>query len=300
MSEGNTEYAKVTFWGTRGSIPTPGRTTEKYGGNTPCVSIIHKDVNIIIDAGSGIRNFGLDVMDGGLGSNTGPLSMHLFISHTHWDHIQGMPFFVPMYVNGNKFVIYGSPNKERFLESILRDQMDSDYFPVGMQALAADLSIKELSKESLHLGEVTVDWQEQEFHPGGSVRYRFTVNGKKIIYASDVEIDCMFYPEKMTDELEKMGNEYLEFIDGAELLIADGQYTDDEYKSKVGWGHTSIPVIIEAAYRAGVKQVALFHHDPIHSDKFLNELWAKYSPNYQTANPPMNVFWAREGLTMPI
>jgi phosphoribosyl 1,2-cyclic phosphodiesterase len=300
MSKGNTEFAKVTFWGTRGSIPTPGRMTEKYGGNTPCVSIIHKDINIIIDAGSGIRNLGIDIMDGEFGPNTDSLSMHLFISHTHWDHIQGMPFFSPMYSTGNKFVIYGSPNKERFLESILRDQMDSDYFPVGMQALGADLSIKELSNESLQLGEVTVDWQEQVFHPGGSVRYRFNINGKKIVYASDVEIDRIYYPEKMTDNLEKMGKEYLEFIDGADLLIADGQYTEDEYTYKSGWGHTSIPVIIEAAYRAGVKQVAMFHHDPVHSDKFLNELWAKYSPSYQTANPPMNVFWAREGLTMPV
>lgn len=300
MTDGAREYAKLTFWGTRGSIPTPGRTTEKYGGNTPCVSLVHKDTTIIIDAGSGIRNFGLDVMDGGLGQDTKALLMHLFLSHTHWDHIQGLPFFQPAYIKGNNLAIYGSPNKERFLEAILRDQMDYDYFPIGMAALAAELRIVELSPDPLKLGEVTVDWQEQIYHPGGCVRYRFTVNGKKIVYASDVELDHIFFARKDEPESQKRSKEYLEFVAGAEILIADGQYTEEEYRTKVDWGHTSMPALMDIAYRAGVKQLAIFHHDPQHSDKFLNDLWAKYSPKYQTATPPMNVFWAREGLTMPI
>ncbi len=286
MANGNAETAKVTFGGTRGSIPTLGRATEKYGGNTPCVSIIYKDTNIIIDAGSGIRNFGLEVTDGSLGLDNGNLSMHLFVSHTHWDHIQGMPFFVPMYVGGNKFIIYGSPKKEGFLHKILSDQMDADYFPVGMAALAGDLSIKELSDEKLELGEVVVDWQEQVFHPGGCVRYRFSINGEKIVYASDVEIDCMFRPKENTPDLGKMTVEYMEFIEGADLFIADGQYTDEEHESKIGWGHSSIPLVIDVAHRAKVKQVALFHHDPIHSDKFFNDLWAKYNPNVFKENSP--------------
>ncbi len=295
---GRDDQIKVTFWGTRGSIPTPGRTTEKYGGNTPCVSVSYQDTYLIIDAGSGIRNCGLELLASDSGKK--PLTLHLFLSHTHWDHIQGLPFFVPAYIKGNKVVIYGSPNKERFLESILSDQMDTQYFPVGMSALAADISIKELSDEPMNMGGIIVNWQEQIYHPGGCVRYCFGLDGRKVIYASDVELDQIFYPTKKTDETEMHAKEYLEFIEGADLLIADGQYTQEEYKTKVGWGHTSINVLMEIAYKAKVKQLAFFHHDPQHSDKFLNDLWNEFSPQYHTATPPMHIFWAREGLTMPI
>ncbi len=300
MTTGKNSPAQVTFWGTRGSIPTPGRTTEKYGGNTPCVSIVYDNNYIIIDAGSGIRNCGLELVGSGLGTSENPIDLHLFLSHTHWDHIQGLPFFVPAYVPGNSFVIYGSPNKERFLESILSDQMDTQYFPVEMTSLAANISIREMSDEALRFGDLAIDWQEQVYHPGGSVRYRITVNGRRIVYASDVELDQIFFPDEKTEETERLAAEYLAFVDKADLLIADGQYTEEEYKTKKGWGHTSIPVLLEIAYRAKVKQLAFFHHDPQHTDKLLNELWTKYSPKYHTADPPMHIFWAREGLTMPI
>ena len=299
MNEKNSQ-THVTFWGTRGSIPTPGRITEKYGGNTPCVSIQSNGEYIIFDAGSGIRNYGLELQNGGLGTDENPLTLYLFLSHTHWDHIQGLPFFNPAYIKGNKLVIYGSPKKERILESILSGQMDLQYFPITMSTLAADVSVKEITEEAIRFGDVVVDWQEQHYHPGGCIRYRVLANGKKIVYASDVELDMAFYPEKKTKETESNAQEYLDFIEGADLLIADGQFTGEEYATKAGWGHTSIPVLLEVAYRAKVKQLALFHHDPQHSDKFLNDLWSKYSPQYHTADPAMHIFWAREGLTMPI
>ena len=295
-----TEQTHVTFWGTRGSIPTPGRITEKYGGNTPCISVLHKDTYIIIDAGSGIRNYGLELTSEGLGTEKKKLSMHLFISHTHWDHIQGLPFFGPAYVKGNKLVIYGSPKKEQILEGILSDQMDLQYFPITMSTLEADISFKEVSDEVIQLGDVSVDCQEQHYHPGGSVRYRLSVNGKKIVYASDVELNLAYAPDEKTEETEFRIKEYLDFVEGADLLIADGQYTGEEYETKKGWGHTSLPVLLEIAYSAKVKQLAIFHHDPQHSDKFLNDLWSKYSNKYHTSTPPMHIFWAREGLTMPI
>ena len=290
----------ITFWGTRGSIPTPGRITEKYGGNTPCVSILYNDTYIILDAGSGVRNYGLELNNSGIGTEKNPVSMHLFISHTHWDHIHGLPFFGPAYIKGNKLAIYGSPKKGRILESILSDQMDLQYFPITMSTLAAEICFKELSSQVVKIGDFKVDWEEQHFHPGGSLRYRISVDGKKIIYASDVELDFAFQPEKRTDETELRAQEYLKFIDKADLLIADGQYTGEEYQQKQGWGHTSIPTLLEVAYKANVKQLAIFHHDPQHSDKFLNDLWSKYSNKYHAATPSMHVFWAREGLTMPI
>ena len=289
----------VTFWGTRGSISTPGRVTEKYGGNTPCVTVQHRDTFIIFDAGTGIRNLGIDIVDEfNRGLHQAPL--HLFLSHTHWDHIQGLPFFQPAYENDIGLIIYGSPNKERFLGSILQEQMDFEYFPVAMSAFAADISVQEMSKEVLRLGSVTIDWQEQVLHPGGSVRYRLSINGKKIVYATDVELNRVFRHQGAKREHSKLAREYLDFIAGADLLIGDGQYTEKEYAEKLGWGHTSIPVLLDAAFRSGVKKLAIFHHDPQHSDKFLDEMWSQFRSRFGSEDNRMEVFCAREGMTLAV
>ena len=289
----------VTFWGTRGSISTPGRMTEKYGGNTPCITVRHQETIVILDAGTGIRNFGLD-LEQEPEKRGDPLSLHLFLSHTHWDHIQGLPFFQPAYNKETRLTIYGSPNKERFLASILKGQMDYDYFPVSLSDFAADISIWEISSEVIDLGPITVDWQEQVHHPGGSVRYRLHVNGKKIVYATDVELNQIFCGGDDREKSDALCREYLDFVQGADLLIADGQYTEQEYLSKMGWGHSSVPVVLEVASRAKVKQLAIFHHDPQHSDRFLDELWMKKRSEYPPEKHDMDLFWAREGLTISV
>lgn len=289
----------VTFWGTRGSISTPGRITEKYGGNTPCVTICYKDTCIILDAGTGIRNLGFELLET-LKDPANPLTLHLFLSHTHWDHIQGFPFFQPAYHKNARMIIYGSPNKERFLESILKHQMDYEYFPVGMSAFLADINIQEMSEEVIKLGESVIDWQEQHYHPGGSVRYRFCVNGKKIVYATDVELNRMFGSGANNEKDKALAQDYLDFICDADLLIADGQYTEEEYQSKVGWGHSSIYLLLEIAFRAQVKQLAIFHHDPQHSDTFLDELWISSRSRFHSIYKDMDFFWAREGMTLEI
>lgn len=286
----------VTFWGTRGSIPTPGRITEKYGGNTPCVAVQHKDTIIILDAGSGIRNYGLVLAEEF--ANDGSRPIHLFLSHTHWDHIQGLPFFAPAYMPGTELTILG--RKGAILKEILAGQMSTDYFPIDMSMLAAKLDVREMSSDVIQIGDVTVDWQEQVEHPGGCARYRLQVGDKRLVYASDVELDKIFYPDEPSEEREQLAQEYIDFVRGADLLIADGQYTEEEYKSKRHWGHTSIPVILDVAYQAGVKQVAVFHHDPLASDKHLDALWVQYNAEYSAKSPPMTIFWAREGLTVPI
>ena len=299
MTKGSFEKMHITFWGTRGSISTPGSSTEKYGGNTSCVSLHHGDTTIILDAGTGIRNLGIDLFQQ-MEQNKTALKLHLFLSHTHWDHIQGLPFFVPAYLKGAKLAIYGSPKKEAFLESILQRQMDVNYFPVEMNALAADISINEISAEKLNIGKLTIDWQEQVYHPGGCVRYRFTVDNKKAVYATDVELDKMFDQRNKTSRNKALQKEYLKFIHGADLLIADGQYTADEYHTKVGYGHTSIPLIIETAYQQKVKQLAVFHHEPQHSDSMLDKLCSQFTQKYASKDPPMTIFWAREGMTIPV
>ncbi|MBW2610202.1 MAG: MBL fold metallo-hydrolase, partial [Deltaproteobacteria bacterium] len=141
MTESNQAKMLVSFWGTRGSVSTPGRITEKYGGNTPCVSVRCEDIQIIFDAGTGIRNLGVELLEE-IRSEARPLLLHLFLSHTHWDHIQGLPFFMPSYYKDTKLIIYGSPHKGRFLASILKEQMDYDYFPVSMSSFVADIDIR--------------------------------------------------------------------------------------------------------------------------------------------------------------
>lgn len=287
----------VTFWGTRGSISTPGRITEKYGGNTPCVTVSHQDTTIIVDAGTGIRNLGLELLREANGKDA-PLMLHLFLSHTHWDHIQGLPFFQPAYRESTRLTIYGSSKKERFLASVLKGQMDYDYFPVSMSALKADIRIREMGDDRIRLGPIEIDWEEQIYHPAGSVRYGFNVHGKRIVFATDVELDLIFGNGKKAPEAEQHREQYLRFIEGVDLLIADGQFTEEEYPERIGWGHSTIPALIEAASRAKVKQLAVFHHDPQHSDKLLDELWAKHRAGSGDQKP--EIFWAREGLTVAI
>jgi phosphoribosyl 1,2-cyclic phosphodiesterase len=289
----------VTFWGTRGSISTPGRTTERYGGNTSCVTIFYKNTHIILDAGTGIRNFGLDIRDG-IGNPESKPSLHLFLSHTHWDHIQGLPFFDPAYNRETTLTIYGSAYKEKFLASVLKGQMDKEYFPVSMAVFSADIRISEISEEIIHVGELTIEWQEQVHHPGGSVRYSLQADGKKIIYATDVELNRIFQGNTIRGDAKALAQEYLEFVHNADLLIADGQYTKEEYSNKIGWGHSSIPLLLDVAYEAQVKQLAIFHHDPQHSDKFLDEFWMENRSKFLSDYQKMDIFWAREGLTLEV
>jgi phosphoribosyl 1,2-cyclic phosphodiesterase len=289
----------VTFWGTRGSISTPGRTTEKYGGNTPCVTIENQGTRVILDAGTGIRNLGIELVREPEARKQA-LDIHLFLSHTHWDHIQGLPFFQPAYLKDTKLTIYGSPKKEPFLASVLKRQMDYEYFPVSMSALTANVHIQEMSEESIHLGPLTIDWEEQVFHPGGSVRYRFSAHGKTVVYATDVELDLVFGKNNRTKEKDAAARAYLRFVHGVDLLIADGMFSEEGYPDRIGWGHASIPAVIEAAAKAEVKQLAVFHHDPQHSDKYLDDLWGKYRGRYLTGPQKMDLFWAREGLTLAV
>lgn len=288
----------VTFWGTRGSISTPGTSTEKYGGNTPCVSVQAGDCQLIFDAGTGIRNLGLELVQ--QKTEGSKLDLHLLLSHTHWDHIQGLPFFAPAYLPETRLSVYGSPKKERFLESILQGQMDMDYFPVDMNSLAADIFITEIEAGNFEIGPVKVEWQEQVMHPGGSVRYRMVHAGKKIVYATDVELDKLFVTERDKPGHRALADEYIAFIRGADLLIADGQYTEKEYPTKAGFGHTSIPLLIDLAYEHEVKQLAVFHHEPQHTDSMLDAISNRYGPRYAAADPSMTIFWAREGLTLAV
>jgi len=300
MIPGKEKGPLITFWGTRGSITTPGRLTEKYGGNTPCVALTYEDTYIIFDAGTGMRPLGIELIEDFTKEGGPAPSFHLFLSHTHWGHVHGIPFFLPVFIKDTKLTIHGSPHKERYIEAILKSQMDSGYFPISMSDVAADVSIQCISEEVITLGSVVVDWQEQHFHPGGSLRYRLNVDGKKIVYATDVELNLIFDPDSKEPNKEALAQEYRDFIYEADLLIADGQYTEEEYSTKVGWGHASISLLLEIANQSKVKQLAVFHHDPQHSDKFLDALSMESRSKYRFDEGEMDVFWAREGMTLAI
>ncbi len=291
------DQMEVAFWGTRGGISTPGRSTEKYGGNTPCISVTYGDDIFIFDAGTGIRALGNDlIMTGGLKNKR----LHLFLTHTHWDHIQGLPFFVPAYIKGTPLTIYGSASKGGFLETILRGQMDYDYFPVDMSSLPSDLRIVEIEDDHMAFGDILIQWEEQHYHPGGCLRYKVSHGDDAVVFSTDVELNHCFGKDYPTDEERDRAQKYLKFIQGCSLLIGDAQYTAEQYPSKIGWGHTSMELLMEIAHRSGVKRLAIYHHDPDHSDMMLDDLWNQFGPMYSQAKPSMQVFWAREGMALPV
>ena len=290
------DIAQVTFWGSRGSIATPGRSTEKYGGNTSCVSFFYNNAYYIFDAGTGIRGLGLELMDH-LDRNPDQekIELNLFLSHTHWDHIQGLPFFQPAYHPRFKLNIYGSEKKDIMLEKVLSGQMNSEYFPVPMSAFGSELNVHTDIENGKKIHDIDISFQMLD-HPGGSCAFKFAVQGKSFVYATDNELNNQFNDN--AEATDKLGSEYLEFIKDADMLIADGQYTDDEYPSKKGWGHTSLTLLHKISYAAGVKQLIVYHHDPMHTDSFLEDLVHQYAHSYDTFDPPMQVIWAREGLTI--
>lgn len=289
----------VTFWGTRGSIAAPGRSTEKYGGNTSCVAVEFSDSMFIFDAGTGIRQLGVNIMNTRMPKGDDKYDIYMFLSHTHWDHIQGLPFFQPAYHPGFRLHIYGSSTQDAMLERLLIGQMDSNYFPVPMSALGSDMNITEVDKKPMDVAGAKITFEDLH-HPGGAVAFRVEKGGKSFVYATDNELNTQFTEEGELIDDNPVGKAYSKLISGVDLLIADGQYTSEEYAVKVGWGHTSIPALLSVAHKAGVKQTAVYHHDPMHTDNMLDELSSKYLHKFQDLNPRMDIFWAREGLTLAL
>ncbi len=285
----------VKFWGTRGSIPTPGDRTRKYGGNTSCVEIRCGNHLFICDAGSGIRELGSDLV----ARSKAPIVGHLFFSHAHWDHIQGFPFFAPADTAGNRFLIYGAKQGDDRFYDLLSGQMKSDYFPIGFGALRAEIIADHLDDGSKKIGSVLVESFPLN-HPGGCLGYAFSSGARKIVYATDNEIEVLSSQPESDGEakLRIVQPALVEFVRGVDLLIADGQYTDLEYRSKKGWGHTSCLTVVDLAVQAAVKQLAIFHHDPSHADSFVDEIIESCRSRVKKLGSDLIVFAAREGIEL--
>ena len=256
----------VKFWGVRGSIPTPGWQTRRYGGNTTCVEVRVDDHLIICDGGTGLRELGVSLLK----KHKGPLTAHFLFSHPHWDHIQGFPFFAPLYDPKNTFYIYGRDESDQKHFELLSGQMHSDYFPVEFQDVGANVVPTSLASTKGMLGSVKVETFMQP-HPGGSLAYSFEAHGKKVVFATDNELDMIIEnPEEVAKDSfahRKISKPYIDFIRGADLLVADGQYTDEEYPQRRGWGHARATTVVDAALEADVHRLAITHHDPMQSDE---------------------------------
>ena len=268
---------KVRFWGVRGSIPVPGPDTVRVGGNTSCVELQTQDREvIIIDAGTGIRLLGLDLAR----RPTERLIAVLMFSHTHWDHIQGLPFFTPATVRQNRVVVLGERRMDRRLEQILAGQMVDAYLPFTLEDLRADLLIKEVHDgEKIVVGDSTSVLPRRLHHPGGVFGFRIVNQGRTVVYASDV-----------SHPIDKPDPNVVDLARNADLLIHDAQYTPEEKRQHADWGHSSWIDAVHVAQQANVQQLALFHHDPLHTDDELEKIERQAQAMFPGA------FLAREGM----
>ena len=296
---------QVQFWGVRGSIPSPGPDTSQFGGNTPCVEVrVDGEPLIIFDAGTGIRKLGLDIV-----RCRSVDEIFLFFSHTHWDHIQGLPFFAPLFLPDYKINFYGPVHYSENLEQILSRQMEYTYFPVRVKELKANISFRDLSEnESVNIGQnITVETKRVN-HPVVCLAYKVTHSGRSFAYVTDHEPYYNLFAGSEKEEKEdghliaqEQTQALIDFLDGVEVVCIDAQYTPNEYETRVGWGHSSVDYAYQLCKEANVGEAILFHHDPDRSDADLQKIMKNLqdrSWNPLTGTIPVRL--AREGLIIDI
>ncbi|MGD1086531.1 MAG: MBL fold metallo-hydrolase [Verrucomicrobiota bacterium] len=289
--------AFVKFWGTRGSIPTPASWTRVYGGNTSCVEIRFDDTLFICDAGSGIRELGKDL----LSRKPQPNRLHLMISHTHWDHIQGFPYFAPAYLKTMAIHVYGQHAGDHNAYRVLSGQMSSDYFPVSFKDLGASILA-----DHLNGGEKVIEGvRVRSFalnHPGGCFGFCFEKDGRKIVYATDNELEILdgdLFPDlENSGPLRRVPEEQVAVARDADLLILDAQYDEKQYAAKKKWGHSSCFSVTDLAIRAKAKNLALFHHDPECVDLEVDQKVETCRQRAARLGSDLKVFPAREGVEL--
>ena len=275
---------RIQFRGTRGSLPAPGAQTVKYGGNTTCIEVRSDSGDLIIlDAGTGIRELGLEL------SEEMPVVCHLFISHTHWDHIQGLPFFIPMFVAGNRLTIYGPPDPLTLtgIEAVLAKQLEYPHFPVRVAELAADIDYKTLSEgQVVDLGFAQVSTILMN-HPAMDFGFKVQCDGKTLFFTGDHEpLYNIYSPDDPEyNEYERIVRErnegIMEFLRDVDVFIVDSQYTEEEYEQKRGWGHSTVEWALGMARDAGVGMTYLTHHDITRTDAEIDAIYARLQKEWK-------------------
>lgn len=295
---------KLRFWGVRGSIPSPGRETVRYGGNTPCVEARLSDDHIVIfDAGTGLRGFGDALMATGASVNA-----ILAISHPHWDHIQGFPFFKPAFVAGNELTIIGAQTRNITLRQVIASQMDKVYFPIQLNELKAKIRFQPVREESVPVFGGTLTSQFLN-HPAFALGFRLTYGGRSIVYMTDNEpfdrevartaknvdrnIVDLFMAQK-GDPNQRV----FDFARGADILIHDATYTPEEYLQHVGWGHSDYLFALKVASEAGVGKLVLFHHEQTRTDDRIDEIVQKCRKEISQRGYAFDCIAAAEGLEL--
>ena len=287
---------KIRFWGTRGSIATPGPQTVRYGGNTSCVEIVtDAGARFIIDCGTGARSLGGQMM----ASGTKGIEATLLLSHTHWDHIQGFPFFTPAFIKGNKFTVCGPNGANVSLPEVLAGQMEYTYFPVELAQLGAAIDFRDLSEGTFEIAGARITTKFLN-HPAISLGYRIEADGATVLYLSDHEpyweplwrSDAE--PGRVESILHDEDRRHALFMRDADIVIHDAQYTPEEYPTKKGWGHSTYSYVTQMAAAMGVKRLFLTHHDPTHNDDFLARLEEKAQEMAGILPSRLNVSCARE------
>ncbi|MBF2007924.1 MBL fold metallo-hydrolase [Chlorogloeopsis fritschii PCC 9212] len=273
---------KVHFWGVRGSIPCPGPSTVRYGGNTSCVEMQVDGKHLIFDGGTGLHVLGQSLLP------KMPIEAHIFFTHSHWDHMQGFPFFTPGFVKGNTFHIYGAIAPDgSTVEQRLNDQMLHPNFPVPLQIMQANLDFcNVIPGQSIQIDDITVETAPLN-HPGEAVGYRVNWRGGTAVYVTDTE----HFPDRLDENVLRLARD-------ADILIYDSTYTDEEYHSptrpKIGWGHSTWQEAIKVAKAANVKTLVIFHHDPAHDDDFLDRVGEEARQIFPRA------IMAREGMELQV
>ena len=280
---------EIKFWGTRGSLPTPGHLTTRYGGNTTCVEVRLKDGTlIIIDAGSGIRLLGKSLM----AEKRADSDIHLFLTHAHWDHLMGFPFFIPGYVKGNRIHVRGGPNAKRSLEKYLAHQMDPPYFPLDFENLQAEFTFTSGEPQKKQIGSAEIIPIPLS-HPNGGYGCKIIENGRSFVFLTDNEL-----LHRHAGGLDEAG--YVDACLRADLLVHDAQYTEEEYKAKKTWGHSTFSQAVILAVSAKVKRLGLFHHDPERTDDDLDKKVDMCKAKLNQEGKKIECFGIREGMKIAI
>ena len=300
-AESESVPARIRLWGVRGSIPVPGKSTVRYGGNTSCVEVRADGEIIILDAGTGIRLLGL-ALDKEFEARS--MKLTLLITHTHWDHIQGLPFFSPAYNQKNLIRLLGYEGARAGLAKILAGQMETPFFPVSLRELPSHLAIEELKEMEFPIGKVEIRSKFAN-HPGICAGYRLFTSSGSVAYFPDNEPYELLKlqlasrdginEEEARDFATAERTKMIEFLQGCDVAILDTQYTDEEYAQHIGWGHSSISSVVSLALDANVGKLLLFHHDPNHDDQMIDKMVERAHALVAKSGKHLEVEGAREG-----
>jgi len=286
---------KVKFWGTRGSLAKPGPTTLRYGGNTSCVEVRSSAGSLVVlDCGTGAHELGLQLV----AERGGAVDGHLLITHTHWDHIQGIPFFQPLFIPGSNWDIYGPRGVAQSLQTTLAGQMEHAYFPVTLDQFAASIRFHDLVEGVFAIGDIRIVARYLN-HPALTLGYRLEVDGVSIVYCCDHEPHSHLMAAG-TEPLTGMDRRYADFVAGADLVIHDSQYTASEYASKIGWGHSPVEYAVRVCRDAGVKQLLLTHYDPLRQDAAIDAILDEVRQGLRQCGSTLKVLGATEGMQLDL